>query len=142
MAFKKDFKDYEERELSVFNMSVASLIRIDKLLTACAIACAKRDLSKWFSVLTALSLQVKYSFENSEDDNENEYKINKKLFEEICRYQAEYEKYEAMGKIRDFKDFSKYFNALDRYETFIRKALDRRGMIMKMASSEYEEWET
>jgi len=140
--FKNKYNtESDNKEASVFNMSLASLIRIDNLLTASAIACSKRDLSKWYSCLVALALQVEYDFEKSKDEN-SEYMINKTLFEKMCGLQSDYEKYEANGTLGSFTKFGNYFMLLKGYETFIRKALDTRGMLMKMDDWGNDEWET
>jgi hypothetical protein len=141
MAYNSSWKyskENENKDVSVFNMSLASLIRIDNILTACAIACSQRNLSKWYSCLVTLSLQVDYDFEMKEEED-SEYQINKKLFNKICELQSKYEKFERKEILNKFEKFSEYFMTLKNYERFIRKALDTRGMLMKMDDWGYDD---
>jgi len=134
MAYSTSWKynrDNDNKTESVFNMSLASLIRIDNILSAAAIACYNRNLTRWYSCLVTLSLQVDYDFDESEKE-ESEYQTNKKLFSKICKYQSEYETYEIKQVLHKYPAFSEYFMLLKDYERFLRKALDSRGMLMKM----------
>lgn len=124
MISKKDFEDVTNFD-SAFNMALSALIRIDHILTTCSIANYRRDLSRWFSGLMVLSLQVKYDFDKDEITK------NKEFRDDIFLLQREYESYESRGLIKNFIKFGEYFNLLEEYEDFLRKALDKRGMLMK-----------
>lgn len=114
----------EKREIAEFNMSVALLKRIDLLLTNCAVASSHMDFKRWFYLLQSLSREVKYRLKDEEIEKE------KQLFNICVQFHNEFCRYETRDMLSSFNGNGKFLNALDIYETFLRKCFEERGMLM------------
>lgn len=117
----------------VFSMSGAVLKRIDILLTAAAREANNRRLHNWFDILLTLARQIEY------DMNDDELKKNEELLEKLKNLDKQYMNYETKGKIGGFKDYGKFYDALNGYETFLRKCFNKRDMLMAAKPAVYSE---
>lgn len=123
MAMEKFEVDKEQSE---FNMSVAMLIRVDKLFTAIAIASNNKQLGVWYNNLLTLVREIKYDWKPEEEGLNNEFR------EKINPLINEYENRLRSNNLHLFKDFGKLYLLLEEYETFIKKGFNERNWLMKI----------
>jgi hypothetical protein len=103
---------------SSFNMGIAHLTRIDAILYDIASASSEEDYINWHNTLNVLSREVSFLFNKDETtasvnaDNTCANSINEFL------------------KDKTFENKSKAYNALVKYELFIKKQLSQRKMLM------------
>jgi len=146
-----DFNDTKElhQGASAFNMAIATLMRINALLTAAAEASASRRLEQWFDILLAMKREVSYNF------NKDEKAANKKFLEGNNDLKDKDGKYIPNGlnvldnlyraymnrkMLKRFKNYGLYYNLLDKYENFIRRCLDDRKMLTAKAGDPSTGW--
>ena len=132
MGWHSNFYNNKKGE-GVFSMSGAVLKRIDTLLTAAAREANNRMLHNWFDILLTLARQIEY------DMNDKELKKNKELLEELKKLDKLYMSYETKGKIGVFEDYGKFYDALNEYETSLRKCLNKRNLLMAAKQEVYSE---
>jgi hypothetical protein len=113
---------------SAFNMGIAILKRIDLILNNCYVASTNKDLNSWFSHLNSLLKEIKYLMTDVELDKNDEYIV------ELLSLDNDYRHYVNARKISNFEDYWLYFFLLEDYETFLRKCLQKRKMLMATAS--------
>ena len=107
-------------EQSVFNMGIALLIRIDKILTEIAIAKMRGDQKTWYAGLFALKGEVFYLMTDPEKKELN------KMLEEIYPLISLSNKKARTGYI--FQD-PKLAWMLENIENSIKSSLHKRGMM-------------
>jgi len=112
-------------EKSEFNMGIAILVRIDNLLTAASIFSQRRLLDEWYNTLLPLAGEVEYSFEPEER------KINNDFKKKINPLHQKYLIHRSKNKIYSFEEFGGFYDLLRNYENFIRKAMDKRKILLK-----------
>ena len=114
----------QQSEEMQFNMSIAVLMRIDRILSQAAFYSEQRALDNWFDSLLALSREADYLMK------EDEIKTNMESINVLTKLDAEYRKFRNIKKLSRFKDFSLHYAKLSRYGTFLRNVLNKRGMLM------------
>jgi hypothetical protein len=103
---------------SSFNMGIAHLTRIDEILYAVAENASENDYIGWLESLKLLSREVFFLFDD------DEFKENTKLENSCC------EAINELNKNKDFESKVKSYNALTKYEYFLKKQLAERKMLM------------
>jgi len=111
-------------EESQFNMGLAILQRIDNLLTSCALFSQRKMLDRWLNVLLPLSRQVDYDFK------EDERKINHEFKTKLFKLEQEYQIYKSRDQLGKFKRFGYFYDMLGAYESFLRRCLNKRKMLV------------
>lgn len=134
MGWHSNFYNNKKGE-GVFSMSGAVLKRIDTLLTAASRDANNRMLHNWFDILLTLARQIEYDM----NDKDKELEKNKELLDKLKELDKQYMDYETKGKIGGFKDYGKFYDALNGYETFLRKCLNKRNWLMAAKQEVYSE---
>jgi len=123
----------EDEFTSHFNMSLSIMQRINEIITAIALTSQRKDLDGWYNLLLVLLKEIDYRFSKQEEDVSREYQ------KRINPLSREYSFYVARGKLRAFTKYGYYDAMLRSYEQFLRKALDRRNMLLETKKEQTEE---
>ena len=140
----EEFKDTKEMHpgASAFNMGIATLMRINALLTAAADASASRMLGRWFDILLAMKREVSYNFKDDEEKENKEFLEGDKATKKcgINVLDNLYRAFMKAGRLKHFKGYGTYYSLLDNYENFIRQCLDDRKMLTAKAGDPTIGW--
>lgn len=121
------------QDKSTFNMGLAILIRIDSILTHCALSSYSDDFYSWSCGLFTLSKEINYLFDKNEEEKEKEYRdVIYQLMPEWksrMKYNNESERYEITGK-DSYDNYSIFYTCLLEYEKFLRSSLHKRDMLI------------
>ncbi len=122
--YRKEKQQEAQVEKSEFNMALATAETIRQMLTAAALYSQQRELHKWYDSLLVLMREIEYLFDKEETKINNEYQ------KKINKIDQDYELYRSKGKSLKFKKFGYLYELLRYYEKFLRKALNRREMLL------------
>jgi hypothetical protein len=103
---------------SSFNMGIAHLTRIDEILYAVAESASESNYLAWLESLKLLSREVFFLFDV------DELKKNAELENACCNAITQ------LNKHKDFESKTKCYNALIKYEYFLKRQLADRKMLM------------
>lgn len=122
-----DFAD----DQSVFNMGIALLIRIDKILSEIAVAKMRGDTKIWYAGVFVLKGEVYYQLKaGGLDEQKNKIKDERKevddLFKQVAPMITETNRRSKQGQ--NYQD-PKLALKLEEIETKLKESLHRRGMM-------------
>ena len=112
-------------EKSEYNIALETSQFIRLLLTTSSFHLINRNLHSCFDTLMSLSLEIDYLLKD------NELKELDKIKEELTKLDNIYIIFKDKGKIKDFKDYGKYYDKLRDFQRFLRKCFHSRDMLIK-----------
>ena len=123
----------EPAEKSEFNIAVASLYRINDILTTCAVESSSRNFFRWGNLLFALCREFSYMFNKEENEEDKKFKntIHPLIteFEKRMEWDQSKRHYSMIDKFTPYPNYTILYRILEKYEKFLRNALYRRDML-------------
>jgi len=123
--------DASSQDKHQFNMAIALLQRIDRILNYIVLARKKKDFREWYDLLEILCQEISHLFKKEEIDKDNTYQEVLiplcQTFDNVMFYDEPSEKY-CLSPGRQFEDYYKLAGLLKEYDKFLRHCMEVRDM--------------
>jgi hypothetical protein len=127
--------EYDSDQKTAFNIAIASLMRVNNLLIEANYYSRLNQPEIWRATLNALFREVYPKLEETQIEGNKKKKIKgfRDIITEVSEAERKYANAQANNEEAVPRRYNELYKALDEYERALRKAMDKKGMLITNA---------